>query len=79
MVLILAYFVQSRNLQRIPRGKQIWAEVVVEFAYKLVSGAMGRHNMLTFAPYFGTVIIFILFSNMLGLFGLRPEIGRAHV
>lgn len=62
----------GRNLQRIPRGKQIWAEVVVEFAYKLVSGAMGRHNMLTFAPYFGTVIIFILFSNMLGLFGLRP-------
>ncbi len=60
------------NLQRIPRGKQIWAEAVVEFAYNLVGGAMGRQSMMAFAPYFGTVILFILVSNMLGLFGLRP-------
>lgn len=37
----------------------------------MVSGAMGKHAG-SFANYIGTVFIFILVSNISGLFGLRP-------
>ena len=43
-------------------------EVVAEGTYGLVEGAMGEHNARRFYPLIGTLFIFILFGNLIGLF-----------
>ena len=61
----------THNMQRQPKGKQVVAEFIVQGIYKLVESTMGKHNS-NFAPYIGTLFIFLLFSNSLGIFGFRP-------
>ena len=46
-------------------------ELIVELLDKLVSSTMGW-SAYKFRNYIGTIFIFILFSNISGLFGLRP-------
>ena len=46
-------------------------ELIVELLDKLVSSTMGW-SASKFRNYIGTIFIFILFSNISGLFGLRP-------
>jgi F-type H+-transporting ATPase subunit a len=70
ILVILAFFLTSR-MEKVPRGKQIVAETIVDFIYNLVGNGMGKHN-IRFAPYIGTVIIFLVFANATGLFGFRP-------
>ncbi len=43
-------------------------EMVAEGTYGLVEGAMGEHNARRFYPLVGTLFIFILFGNLIGLF-----------
>lgn len=71
IIAAVAIWMASR-LEKVPRGKQAVAELLVEFVYNLVGGVMGKENAKRFAPYMGTILIFILLSNMLGLFGMRP-------
>ena len=54
-----------------PTGFQNVAELIVEKLDGMVEQAMG-HNASKFANYVGTIFIFILLSNISGLFGLRP-------
>lgn len=46
-------------------------EMAVEALMKMVNTSMGR-SAPKFYNYIGTVFIFVLFSNLSGLFGLRP-------
>ena len=59
------------GLKTVPKGKQIVAETLVGAAYKLTESNMGKEN-LVFAPYMGTIFLFILFGSSLGLIGMRP-------
>lgn len=61
----------AKDLQRQPSKKQVVAEFIVEFIYNMTRNTMGASN-IAFAPYIGTIFIFILLGNMLGLFGFRP-------
>lgn len=61
-----------RKMDRIPRGKQVVAELVVTKTYDMVKQIMGKEVGEAFAPYMGTIFFFLLVSNMLGLFGFRP-------
>jgi F-type H+-transporting ATPase subunit a len=61
----------AKDLHKQPSSKQMVAEIIVEFIYNLTRNTMGPHN-IAFAPYIGTIFIFILMGNMLGLLGLRP-------
>ncbi|MDR2296474.1 MAG: F0F1 ATP synthase subunit A [Clostridiales Family XIII bacterium] len=70
-VLILLALWSAHNLRRIPKGKQVIAEFAVRTIYNLVIGTMGKHCE-KFAPYMGTLFLFLILGNMLGLFGLRP-------
>lgn len=54
-----------------PEGLQNFVEFIVEMLDRLVRGTMGRH-WKPFVNYIGTIMIFILISNISGLFGLRP-------
>lgn len=72
IILIILALWSTSNLQRIPKGKQVIAETIVTTVYKMVEQIMGQKLGRSFAPYMGTIFFFMLFSNMLGLFGLRP-------
>jgi len=69
--MIVFAVVATRNLKQYPKGMQIVCELIVETVYKFVKDNMGKHNM-AFAPYIGTLFFFLIFCNMLGLFGQRP-------
>jgi F-type H+-transporting ATPase subunit a len=69
--LIIVCLLSVRNLKRIPTGGQGVAELIVEYVYKFVHDNMGKHCM-AFAPFIGTLFLFLLVSNALGLIGLRP-------
>ena len=70
LIIILCLWL-ANNLQRQPSKKQVVAEFIVESIYKLTKNTMGAHNS-NFAPYVGTLVIFLLLGNALGLFGFRP-------
>lgn len=60
-----------RHAKEIPDTFQNILELIVEKLDGVVEGAMGRHAP-GFVNYISTIFIFILMSNISGLFGLRP-------
>jgi F-type H+-transporting ATPase subunit a len=71
IVMIIFALLATRKMKKIPKGIQAYAELIVEFIYNLVKQTMGKENM-KFAPYIGTLFIFLILGNMLGLLDLRP-------
>lgn len=71
LFLIGVAFWSTRNMHKIPKGKQHLAEVWVSMVQNLVDQAMGKKNMW-FAPYVVALMPFILISNFMGLIGMRP-------
>ncbi|MDY4049268.1 MAG: F0F1 ATP synthase subunit A [Eubacterium pyruvativorans] len=60
------------RLERVPRGKQVVAETIVSAVYKLAEDNLGKETGERYAPYLGSLIVFLIFANSLGLLGLRP-------
>lgn len=60
-----------KHASEVPSGFQNVAEMVVEALDKMIEGVMGK-NATKFANYVGILFMFILLSNISGLFGLRP-------
>lgn len=60
-----------KHATEIPGTFQNIVELIVEKLDGMVTASMGR-NAVKFANYIGTIFIFILISNISGLFGLRP-------
>ena len=60
-----------KKATEVPGTAQNAAEIVVEMLDGVVKGGMGK-SAYKFMNYIGTVFIFILISNISGLFGLRP-------
>ena len=71
VAMIAFALISTRKMSRIPKGSQGVAELIVEFVYDLVGNTMGKHN-LRFAPYIGTLFIFLIIGNSLGLLEQRP-------
>ena len=67
---ILGIWLGSR-LETVPRGKQVFAEFIVEWVYKFTEKHMGKANS-NFAPYIGTLLAFVFCASSLGVFGVRP-------
>lgn len=70
-VLIILSLVFARNLKTIPKGKQNVVELIVDTVNNIVKGNLG-HHWKSFAPYFGTILLFLVLSNMAGLFSVLP-------
>jgi F-type H+-transporting ATPase subunit a len=70
-VLIALCLWMAHGLKQVPKGKQVIAELIVKSIYDLVIGTMGKHCE-KFAPYMGTLFMFLILGNMLGMFGFRP-------
>lgn len=73
LVLIVLAFVVNRVMKRatdVPSGLQNAVEYGIEFLENLIRGNM--KNGEKYLGYVGTVFLFVLLSNLSGLFGLRP-------
>lgn len=70
-VLIILSVLFTRHLRTIPTGKQNIAEIIVETVTKLLQNVMGRHGK-DFVPYFGTILLFLVFANIAGIFNIFP-------
>lgn len=62
---------KMQKASEVPTGFQNALEFIIEFLDGLVKNTMGKHASV-FQNYIGTIFIFILFSNLSGLLGLRP-------
>ena len=70
--LTIATLLLTRRLRfRDPSTVQIGLENAVEFPNGFVKTNIGRH-WRPFAPYLGTVALYIALSNLIGIFGLTP-------
>lgn len=63
--------VTMSHAEKYPRGFQNVVELVVEMLDGMVKSNMGSHAK-RYRNYIGSIFIFILISNISGLFGLRP-------
>lgn len=70
-VLFIAAFALTKNMKIVPDGKQSLAEVTVEFIYNFAKNNIGHHYKM-FAPYLGTVLLFLVMSNTISIFNIFP-------
>ena len=70
--LIICAFIFTRNLKAIPKGKQNVAETVVELINSMVKDVIG-HHWRPYAPYMGTIILFLIFANIISIFNIIPN------
>jgi len=71
-VLIVLSIVFTRKFKTIPEGKQNVVETIVELINKLTESSLGHHWRL-FAPYIGTVLLFLVFANTISIFNIIPS------
>ncbi|MCK8059865.1 MULTISPECIES: F0F1 ATP synthase subunit A [unclassified Fusibacter] len=70
-VIMIFVLVATKKKENVPTGLQNVVEVLVDAINGLVKQTMGEHRM-NFAPYMGTLLIFLAVANLSGLFGFRP-------
>lgn len=71
-VLLVAALLLTRNLKvRDPGKTQLALEEAVKFLNNFANSSIGKHGSV-FAPYLGTIALYILLSNIIGIFGMVP-------
>ena len=73
-IMVIFAVIVNRKLKKakeVPDGFQNIIELIVEMLDKMVESTMGKWAP-KFVNYISTIFIFILMSNISGLFGLRP-------
>ena len=71
VIIAVAAIILGRNLEKIPSKRQNIVELVVDGINGLVNDNMGP-GYKAFIPYIGTLVIFILSMNVIGLIGIEP-------
>lgn len=75
MLILIAFSIAAGHAIKkgaeVPGGFQNVVELIVEKLDGIVEGTMGK-SALKYRNYIGAIFIFILFSNISGLLGLRP-------
>lgn len=70
-ILVIGSILLTKNLKRMPSRVQIVVEMFVETVYNLTKTTMGE-DKVGFAPYIGTLVLYLTFANLAGLAGVRP-------
>lgn len=73
-MVILFGVILTRRMELVPKGKQNLAEMIVEFINNFAKTNIGHHGK-AFAPYLGTVLLFLVFSNTISIFNMIPGEG----
>ncbi len=74
IMIFLAVFL-TRKLTAVPNKKQNVAEIIVEMINNICKDAIGAHHWKPFAPYLGTIMIFLIFANTVSIFNVIPGEG----
>ena len=69
--LVLLSILCTRHLKKVPGKAQLVAELYVGFINKFTKNTLGEH-WKSFAPYFGTIGLYIGTANLIGMFGITP-------
>ena len=71
-ILVILSICMTRNLKvENPSRRQVVVEFCVTWLQNLVKGFIGEEGT-QYVPYLVTVIVYIGFSNVIGLFGMKP-------
>jgi F-type H+-transporting ATPase subunit a len=65
-ILIVAAFLATRNIQRVPQGMQNFMEYALEFIRNLARDQIGEKDYRPWVPFVGTLFLFIFVSNWAG-------------
>ena len=71
IVLAIACVLVTKNFEKIPKGVQNVTELLVDTIINITKQTMGA-DKARFAPYIGTVLLFLAISNTIGIVGVRP-------
>ncbi|MFA6507567.1 MAG: F0F1 ATP synthase subunit A, partial [Treponemataceae bacterium] len=66
-ILIAGSLLLTRNLREVPKGSQLFLEAFIGFLNSFSKEHLGKHWM-RFAPYIGTVFLFLATANLLPIF-----------
>jgi len=72
-ITFLCWFL-TRNMEKIPKGRQALAEKAVQMVENLVETTMGP-GCQSFAPYIATLLMFSFCGSLASLFFMRPVTG----
>jgi F-type H+-transporting ATPase subunit a len=83
LIIVLAYFTNRslRHSQRtdlVPRGVGNAMEAILEMIYNLTEGSAGQKWVRAIFPWFATILIYVLFANLLRLLPGFETIGVLH-
>ena len=74
MALIMAaVFALTRKMKTVPGKKQAAAELIVSFTRDFADTQIGAPHGRAYAPYLGTVLLFLVVSNMIAIFNVIPH------
>lgn len=65
-ILLIASFLATRNIQRIPSGIQNLMEYALEFVRDIARNQLGEKEYRPWLPFIGTLFLFIFVSNWSG-------------
>lgn len=72
MIFLMVFAVViTRRMELVPSGKQNIAESIVDTVNGLAKNNIG-HHWKPFSPYLGTILLFLLFSNIISIFNIIP-------
>jgi F-type H+-transporting ATPase subunit a len=82
LLVVIAFFANrslknSQNTDLVPRGIGNVVEAILEMLYNLTEGSAGKYAKMIF-PWFATIMIYVLFANLLKLIPGFESIGILH-
>lgn len=73
MILFALWLVRPKKFTKVPKGKQLVAESIVNISGSVIKGNLGEKNYKKFLPYYGTILLFLVFANTAALFNWIPS------
>lgn len=77
MVVLAWIFVKTSKFQEKPGRLQSAIETIVELINNLCKAQIG-HHWRSFAPYFGTILLFLIFANSMAIINIFPPSSFFH-
>lgn len=78
LILGIGAFLLTRNLKRKPNKKQVVLETLYTAVEGLVKNNMGD-GYVSYIPYVGTLVVYLLMMNLSGLVGIKPPTQNLNV
>lgn len=72
LAIIVFAWILTRKLEVVPQGKQNIAESFIELVSNIAKSTIGHHYK-PFVPYLGTILLFLIISNIITLFNFVPN------